>query len=175
MYETKFGYLAPVVVVVVTCVMGCEWQWRAHVDWWCLELVVRSWFGLKIHEVTRLWRGNAELHRGRCSSGVTWETKWRSVWWEVNGCTVLHVTVQTRHWGVVLLWNLVIGTVHCFRWTESFVIYPLKAHWSLYVPHSGHYMHHQFNIQQFYVLPTHCIYVFCVDLRTNSDYFPIQH
>ena len=40
---------------------------------------------------------------------------------------------------------------------------------------TGHYMYHQFNIQQFYVLPTHCIYVFCVDLRTNSDYFPIQH
>ena len=36
-------------------------------------------------------------------------------------------------------------------------------------------MYHQFNIQQFYVLPTQCIYVFCVDLRTNSDYFPIQH
>jgi len=36
-------------------------------------------------------------------------------------------------------------------------------------------MYHQFNIQQFYVLPTHCIYVFCVDLRSNSDYFPIQH
>ena len=27
----------------------------------------------------------------------------------------------------------------------------------------------------FYVLPTQCIYVFCVDLRTNSDYFTIQH
>jgi len=40
---------------------------------------------------------------------------------------------------------------------------------------SGHYMYHQFNIQQFYVMPTQCIYVFCVDLRTNSDYFPIQH
>jgi len=36
-------------------------------------------------------------------------------------------------------------------------------------------MYHQFNIQQFYVLPTEYIYVFCVDLRTNSDYFPIQH
>ena len=36
-------------------------------------------------------------------------------------------------------------------------------------------MYHQFNIQQFYVLFTQCIYVFCVDLRTNSDYFPIQH
>ena len=29
--------------------------------------------------------------------------------------------------------------------------------------------------RKFYVLPTECIYVFCVDLRTNSDYFPIQH
>jgi hypothetical protein len=26
-----------------------------------------------------------------------------------------------------------------------------------------------------YVLPTRCIYVFCVDLRTNSDYFTVQH
>ena len=51
---------------------------------------------------------------------------------------------------------------------------PFTAHWSLYVPHSGHYMYRQCNIQQFYVLPTQCIYVFCVDLRTNSDYFPIQ-
>jgi len=39
---------------------------------------------------------------------------------------------------------------------------------------SGHYMYHQFNIQQFYILPTQCIYVFCVDLRTNSDYFTVQ-
>ena len=40
---------------------------------------------------------------------------------------------------------------------------------------SGHYMYHHFNIQQFCVLATQCIYVFCVDLRTNSDYVPIQH
>jgi len=33
----------------------------------------------------------------------------------------------------------------------------------------------RFHIQQFYVLPTQCIYVFCVDLRTDCDYFPIQH
>ena len=32
-------------------------------------------------------------------------------------------------------------------------------------------MYRQFNIQQFYVLRTQCIYVFCVDLRTNGDYF----
>jgi len=31
-------------------------------------------------------------------------------------------------------------------------------------------MYRQFNIQQFYVLPTQCIYVFYVDLRINSLY-----
>ena len=31
-------------------------------------------------------------------------------------------------------------------------------------------MYHQFNIQQFYVLFTLCIFVFCVDLGTNSYY-----
>jgi hypothetical protein len=36
-------------------------------------------------------------------------------------------------------------------------------------------MYDQFNIQQIYVLPTRCVNAFCVDLRTNSDYFPIQH
>jgi len=36
-------------------------------------------------------------------------------------------------------------------------------------------MYHQFNVQQFYVLSTQCNYVFCMDLRTNSEYFPIQH
>ena len=40
---------------------------------------------------------------------------------------------------------------------------------------TGYYMYRQFNVQQFYVLPTQCIYVLYVDLRTNSDYFPIQH
>jgi hypothetical protein len=40
---------------------------------------------------------------------------------------------------------------------------------------SGKHMHRQFNIQQVYVVPTLCVYAFCVDLRTHSDYFPIQH
>ena len=40
---------------------------------------------------------------------------------------------------------------------------------------SGHYMYRQFNTEQFYVLPTQCICVFCVDLRTKNHYFPIQH
>ena len=61
---------------------------------------------------------------------------------------------------------------HCIYRT---VVTVCTAQWSLYIPHSGHYFYRQFNIQQLFVLPTQCIYVFCVDLRTNSDYFPIQH
>jgi len=30
------------------------------------------------------------------------------------------------------------------------------------------------NTGKFYLLPTQCMYVLCMDLRTNSDYFPID-
>jgi len=33
----------------------------------------------------------------------------------------------------------------------------------------------KFDNNKFYALPTQCIYVCCVDLSTNSHYFPIQH
>ena len=33
----------------------------------------------------------------------------------------------------------------------------------------------RFNINKFHILPLQHVDVFCVDLRTNSDYFPIQH
>ena len=36
-------------------------------------------------------------------------------------------------------------------------------------------MHHQFNIQQPYVLPTVYIFMFCIYLRTNSDLCHLQH
>ena len=40
---------------------------------------------------------------------------------------------------------------------------------------TGHVMHQQFNIQQLYVLLSHCIYVFCIYLRTNSDLGHLHH
>ena len=40
---------------------------------------------------------------------------------------------------------------------------------------TAYFMYGQYNIQLFYVLPTQCIYVFCVRLTTNSDYFTVQH
>jgi len=36
-------------------------------------------------------------------------------------------------------------------------------------------MYHQFNIHNHYVLPTQCIYVSCMDLRTNNDYLPVEY
>ena len=40
---------------------------------------------------------------------------------------------------------------------------------------TGYVMHQQFNIKQLYALPTKCIYVFCIYLRTNSDLCHLQH
>ena len=40
---------------------------------------------------------------------------------------------------------------------------------------SGHYTYQYFTTHKTHVLPTQCIFVFCVDLRTNSDYFSIRH
>ena len=40
-----------------------------------------------------------------------------------------------------------------------FGVKPFTAQRSLYVPYSEHYMYHQFNIQQLYVLPTHCVFM----------------
>jgi len=64
--------------------------------------------------------------------------------------------------------------------TYSVIVYCAVQAGSLYILQiplkpSGHCMYHQFNIHQFYVLPTQCIYVFCVDLRSNRDYFHLQH
>jgi len=36
-------------------------------------------------------------------------------------------------------------------------------------------MYRQFKFQQSYVLPTQCVYVFCVDLKKNCVYFTTQH
>jgi hypothetical protein len=40
---------------------------------------------------------------------------------------------------------------------------------------TGYVKYQQFNIQQLYALPTHCIYMFCIYLRTNSDLCHLQH
>ena len=79
----------------------------------------------------------------------------------------LIVTICTAQWSLYV--------PHSGRYMYRTVVATCTAQWSLYVQHSGHYMYQQFNNQQFHVLPTQCIYVFCVDLRTNSHYFPIQH
>ena len=66
------------------------------------------------------------------------------------------------------------GKLQCAHWPHCSSFRYVLIIFNALKP-SGHYMYRQFNIQQFYVLSTQCIYVFCVDLRTNSDYFPIQH
>ena len=100
------------------------------------------------------------------------------------------VTICTAHWSLYVpnsghyMYRTVV-TICTVEWS----LY--VPQWSLYVPYSGHYMYRtvvtictaQWSLYVPYSLtfsnctfcPHSCIYVFCVDLRTNSDYFPIQH
>jgi len=50
-----------------------------------------------------------------------------------------------------------------------------RALWINHLKPTCYVMHHQFNIQQLYAVHTHCIYVFCIYLRTNSDLCHLQH
>jgi hypothetical protein len=47
-------------------------------------------------------------------------------------------------------------------------IIPFQATWSLYVPPG-------LTFKKLCILSTRYLRVFCMDLRTVSDYFPIQH
>jgi hypothetical protein len=47
--------------------------------------------------------------------------------------------------------------------------------WMRNIDHSRPTVLHKALGLKFYVLHTHCIYVFCVGLRTNSYYFPMEH
>jgi hypothetical protein len=65
---------------------------------------------------------------------------------------------------------------HSGHYMYSTVVTICTAQWSLYIPHSGHYMYRQFNIQQFYVLPTLYLYVFweqtaIIPYTTLTDWF----
>jgi hypothetical protein len=51
-----------------------------------------------------------------------------------------------------------------------------RWNWKLFNPlkPTGYVMHHQFNIEQLYALPT-LFYVFCIYLRTNGDLCHLVH
>ena len=62
------------------------------------------------------------------------------------------VTVCTAQWSRYLS--------HSGHYMYRTVVTLYTAQRSLYVPPSGHYMYRQFNIQQFYILPTQCFMCF---------------
>ena len=70
--------------------------------------------------------------------------------------------------------GLYVQTLYC-RYVLGDMVYELYHYKINTLSPSGYYMYRQFNIHNSTFCPHSCIYVFCVDLRTNSDYFPIQH
>ena len=85
------------------------------------------------------------------------------------------VTIRTVQWSLYVPYS--------GHYMYRTVVTICTAQWSPYVPYSGHYMYRtvvtirtaSLTFNNSTICPHSCIYVFCVDLRTNSDYFPIQH
>jgi hypothetical protein len=71
-----------------------------------------------------------------------------SWWWTEELSEICRVSFQNKFEKLVHLVGFIIRTRHDARSRER-------------------------KFQKF--MPTDCIYVFCVDLRTNIDYFPMQH
>ena len=67
-------------------------------------------------------------------------------------------------------WSLYVP--HSGHYVYRTVVTICTAQWSLYVPHSGHYMYHQFNIQQFYVLPTQLYLCVLCGSQNKQRLFP---
>jgi hypothetical protein len=68
----------------------------------------------------------------------------------------------------------VVGSVLLWECNDELCGGATVVCWALYIPLVT-ICTTRFNIHKFCLLPTQCIYVLCLDLRTNSDYFPIQH
>jgi hypothetical protein len=85
-------------------------------------------------------------------------------------CAQLQGVHQLQSCFIICTIDTIYFDLCCWRWLWHFLrsLDSVKPQWFTLWTNS-------FNIHKIYVLPTQCMYVFCVDLRTNSDYFPIQY
>jgi len=74
------------------------------------------------------------------------------------------VTVSTANWSLYV--------PHSGHYVYRTVGTICTAQWSLYVLHSGHYMYRQFNIKQFYVLPTQLYLCVLCGSQNKQPLFP---
>jgi len=78
--------------------------------------------------------------------------------------------------GGIFLQHLRLLNIRSF--VKIYLVLFKKLYKLLYCAHQGPMvtiLTTRFSVKKFYVLRTKCIYIFCTDLKTNSDYFPIQH
>ena len=140
-----------------------------------LELVMKSPSGTRLKLESRAWSAPGPQNSPSAPSAafqrLAYLTRHLSL---TDTCHVLDIVHFCKYWSLVHIPEFV-GVCHtgqrncqCRKNELHLLIQPFKAQWSLYVPPvvtictaNGHYMYCQFNIQQFYVLPTHCIYVLC--------------
>jgi hypothetical protein len=170
-----------IMVIIIAFNLGCyaaygdvSKPWATQHTWRKWEILSKFWSEkVNASHVISLpryrWKDNVGPLKH--SGYYTYRPVWHSTFYVLpTHCFMCFVWI-TKQTAIISLYSinlLVFITeteyVYCAVRTEPLPLTPI-----------GHYIYQQCNIQQFYVLPTQCIYVFCVDLRTDSDYFPIQH
>ena len=87
-----------------------------------------------------------------------------------------------RHWSLYVphsghcMYRKVVTIPHSGHYMCRTSVTVCTAQWSLYVPPVVTICTASLTFNNSTFCPhTHCIYMFCVDLRTNSHYFSIQH
>ena len=156
--------------------------YRSPTDWTILVSFVKvvrneaNWRNVTNKQLTNKTSGNS---RRRLSNAMDWVQSRpavpRSAWRNAN--------TEKWHLFVKFTSNFLNPLKPSGHYMDHTAVTICTAQRSQYVPHSGRYVYRTvvtsctasltFNNSTF--CPHSCIYVFYVDLRTNSDYFPIQH
>jgi hypothetical protein len=132
---------------------------------------------------------NANMVCRRCDSsrlelarGFLSFHKWMMIlfFWDVTSCGWVWVfpissgmSLHVAGFGFshVSKWSGAFETLQ--RWEQTAIISLYSINWLVFITETE--CVYCAVRSTFYVLPTQCIYVFCLDLRTNSDYFTVQH
>jgi len=96
----------------------------------------------------------------------------------------IYCSVRTGYLTIIgvnldFLFNLSLRSAHtvyfCFVWNteQTAIIYLHSINWLVFIAEMES-VYCAVETGSFYMIQVLC-FVFCVDLRTNSDYFPIQH
>ena len=138
-----------------------------------IYIYIHTYIYIYTHTHTHIYGRERERERER-ETATAWPLSSKHPYttdsWRGKGNRELRLFVakqrMTQHWIVRRCTNSSQGLERYSHIAVGRLLQPFAQTLASLAEPPGHYTDHQFNIQQFYFLPTQCICVFCVDLRT---------